>query len=211
MKQLDDNEYARRVEIVINEYNGIVPYNEAFYIQSILYAAQASDDAFERFAAHVIHGADDALIVSAVQEALTHAAALSRFFWPVGAGKNRLGAARAEKLRWAFQMQNSPLFDRQLRNAMEHFDERLDKFLISVLAGQFIPSAIVAPHGSIKEPITHIFRLVDPWELVFILLGERFSFAPIKDEIQRIINLGKRFDADGSRLAVRSNRPSGQQ
>ncbi|MBL7406354.1 hypothetical protein INQ30_29005, partial [Escherichia coli] len=72
----------------------------------------------------------DALIFATVQEALTHAGALSRFFWPVKKD-SLLAAARGEKLREAFALTDaSPLKWRRLRNAFEHFDEDLDRYLI---------------------------------------------------------------------------------
>jgi hypothetical protein len=69
------------------------------------------------------------------------AAALSRYFWPTTTGNKKKQAEqlemrrmRGEKLRDIFKVtDDSPLCNRDLRNAWEHFDEKLDTYLISYL------------------------------------------------------------------------------
>lgn len=43
---MDKQEQQRRAKIVVEEYNGILPYFEAFYIHSIIYAAAQAEVAF---------------------------------------------------------------------------------------------------------------------------------------------------------------------
>jgi len=134
---MDIPEKERRAEIVCFEYDGIVPTIEAFYILSIVYSAKRCLDAFNRYdeLEKIEANAED--LVSIVQEAVGHAAALSRYFWPSPQGKKKqptlkqLKEKRGEKLRKAFQVdEGSPLFNRDLRNAWEHFDERLDEYFL---------------------------------------------------------------------------------
>jgi hypothetical protein len=193
-------EIKKRTAIVA-EYGGINPYQEVFYIQSILTCAKLSMAAFNRYAASVIEE-DDHDTFYHLQDALTQAAAISRYFWP---SKNEgVQKLRAERLRQAFLMtETSPLKDRQIRNAMEHFDERLDKFLLSDPMGQIIPGPIVAPHHTVDEVVGSVFRLVDPWELIIVLFGEKYSFMPIYEEVERILILATKFDGEGGRLRIK--------
>ncbi len=47
-----------------------------------------------------------------------------------GKGVKALHKNRAEFLRQIFDVtESSPLYDKKLRNALEHFDERLDMYL----------------------------------------------------------------------------------
>ena len=57
-------------------------------------------------------------------------------------------------------MASSPLEDRELRNALEHFDERLDDFLLKDPVGYFFPGPSVQSHEIADEAPGQIFRLV---------------------------------------------------
>lgn len=65
---MDKQERQRRVEIVVNEYNGILPYFEAFYIHSIIYAAGQAEMAFYGYERAVAEGQPPEIIFSEVQE-----------------------------------------------------------------------------------------------------------------------------------------------
>ncbi|MEP3198213.1 MAG: hypothetical protein ABJO57_10110 [Lentilitoribacter sp.] len=184
---------------ILEEYGGIFPPLEAFYIASIQYSAERAMDAFLRYQVCISASSHPASIVSTMHEALGHAAALSRFFWP--ARKDRLYVMRSEKLRTAFNIdESSALKDREIRNALEHFDERLDEFLFQEQAGYFFPTAIVDSHEIADEPTTKIFKLVDPDAGICVILNEKFDFSKVRDEITRILELANQFDANGSRL-----------
>lgn len=74
--------------------------------------------------------------LSEFQNLIVHAAALSRYFWPVKEGHRWRGAL----LRQAFQIaDDNPLRVRGLRNAFEHFDEQLDDYLENGIVGQILP------------------------------------------------------------------------
>ncbi len=200
MKEVDKNVQKKREEIIAIEYDGIFPAYEIFYIHSIIYAAGRSESAFQRFDAANTEQAPAELIVATIQEALTHAGALSRFFWPV---KNRdpLAAARGKRLRGAFSMDDdSSLKWRSLRNIFEHFDEYLDIFLLSDRTGYFFPGPLVDSHGLADHSISHIFKLVDPEQGICVLLGEKFEFRPIRHEVQRVLARATQMDKNGSRL-----------
>lgn len=48
--------------------------------------------------------------------------------------------------------------------------------------------------------IDYIFRLVDPFDLVFVMLDQKYEFAPIWDEVKRILQQARLFDKNGGRL-----------
>ena len=134
-----------------------------------------------------------------IQEALTHSAALSRFFWPPT--KNKLSLARGENLRSTFAIDESnPLGHRKLRNALEHYDESLDSFLLQDRVGHFFPSPIVDHHELADDVLGNIFKLVDPENGICVILGEKYEFDLIRDEVRRILDLAVTMDGGGSRL-----------
>jgi hypothetical protein len=200
-QKLSKQELAKRRRIVVTQYGGILPYCEAFYIQSIIYAADRSSLAFERYKVAVAEQMDAASIVATVQEALTHAAALSRFFWPSKSKDDPLADARGKALRAAFKLDDtSALKWRKLRNAIEHFDEDLDRFLLGDHVGAFFPAPLVDSHKLADEVIGHIFKLVDPEEEIFVLLGHKYEFAPIREAVFKIYEDAVRMDEQGGRL-----------
>lgn len=200
MKRLSEDIRKQREALIVGGYGGILPAFEAFYIHSIIYAAERSELAFQRFDEAVAQCASEELIFATVREALTHAGALSRFFWPMKKD-NLLAVARGKRLRNAFELDDdSPLKCRKLRNAFEHFDEDLDRFLLEDRAGCFSPIPIVGDHSLADEPVGNLFKLVDPKHGICVLLGEKFEFRPIRREVQRVLTRALEMDENGARL-----------
>lgn len=80
---------------------------------------------------------------------------------------------------------DSPLADRRLRNAIEHFDERLDAYLANGIVGIILPHYV----GQSIEPSGipgYIFRAFYTDSLVFEIIGERYEIPPLIDELQRL-------------------------
>ncbi|UYO46327.1 hypothetical protein KQX63_10070 [Rhodopseudomonas palustris] len=73
----------------------------------------------------------------------------------------------------------------------EHFDERLDEYLLGDIAGYILPSPMVEDSDLADEAISHVFRLVDPKTKTFVLLGKKYPFGPMHDEITRIAELSR--------------------
>lgn len=156
-----------------------------------MFSASRSHGAFLRYERGLASNASADEIVSSIHEALSHAAALSRFFWP--ARTKGVASTRGERLRLCFGVDdNSPLHARDLRNALEHFDEHLDEYLLWNDAGYFFPDAMVDNHELADESIGHIFKLVDPSRQIFVVLGKKFCFEPIKQEVKRILDLAEK-------------------
>lgn len=194
---MDKSERQKRAKIVVEQYNGVLPQFKAFYVHSILYAATQAEKAFKRYELAVEGNHAPEIIFSEVQEALLHSAALSRFFWPAGKG-GPLSDARGANLRKGFDLDdNSPLKDRQLRNAFEHFDEDLDRFLLENDVGCFFPSPMNAEHTLADEQLGNIFKLVDPAHNICVLLGRKFEFKPIRVEVNKVLNRAWKADDAG--------------
>jgi hypothetical protein len=181
-----DEERSERENYVVNQSDGILPMYEAFYIEALTYCAGRAGSAFERFDRALAEGLDQATIVATAHEALSHVAALSRYFWP--AKGKPLHLARAKRLREALGIDDSsPLADRGLRNVLEHFDERLDTFLLQDLVGYMFPGPLVGKATLNEDALGNIFRLVDPVSQVFVLLGERYEFGPMRVAVENIL------------------------
>ena len=115
-------------------------------------------------------------------------------------GRER-AAARGERLRMAINLSDdSPLKSRSRRNAFEHLDERLDKFLLSDIVGYLFPSPTVGSHELTDDALGNFFKLVDPDHGICVLLGEKFEFRPIRGEAQRILKRALEMAENGSRL-----------
>jgi hypothetical protein len=196
---MNSSEKREILDIIVNDCDGILPQHEVFYITSIIYSSGLSRAGFENFITYYKGAAPPEIIFSVVQEALTHAAALSRFFWPTS--KTILPQKRGERLRQAFQLDDgSPLKSRKIRNWFEHFDEKLDDFLLSYPVGNIFPTPLV--HQWEKNDVPdHIFKLVCPKEKICILLGETFSFDKIESEVVAINIRAKNMFSDGRFLS----------
>ncbi len=207
MDDLSIDERNRRAAIVA-EQGGILPYCEAFYIHSILYTANQCQQAFSRYrdASSSALPAED--LIATVQTAVGHAAALSRYFWPSRTnGKrldndSRLRKQRGERLRTSFQVtKRSPLFNRDLRNAWEHFDEKLDRYLLSTIAGDFFPTGILGNHSLADDPVGHVFKLLDTEAECLVLLNEKYFFGALRAEVDRVAAIATDAGRNGARLA----------
>lgn len=143
----------------------------------------ASYRAYERNA-----GADQ--ISGLLHDALNHCASLSRYFWPAPS-KNRsmrsFAVARGSALRDSFFVDDeSPLSDRNLRNSLEHFDERLDDWVLTGPVGPVIATPIVAEFAMAESEVGHVFKLIDPESDTAVLLGKTYKFDELSREVCRI-------------------------
>lgn len=199
---MDKETAAKRAEVIISQHDGIHPMYEAFYIHSILYEAGRSIAAFDEFKAFVARGAQPNAIVGAIQEALVHASAVSRFFWPMKEDESVLAKTRGKRLRTAFQLEeSSPLKWRKLRNAFEHLDEDLDRYLLNDLTGYFFPGALVQKYSIVEGVPCHAFRLVDPASGKCVILGKEYDYMPIFSEVARVFQIAQTMDSNGARLS----------
>lgn len=186
----------------------IWPPYEAFYIRSMMFNAAAAAGSVEQINAvmHVVqeNNPEDPVstlpvqyLLGELQSLVVHAAALSRYFWPARAQHHWRGA----QLRHAFGIvEESPLKSRDLRNAIEHFDEHLDRFLENGPVGNILPEYVgpfVEPDG---VPV-HLFRAYYLDTGVFELLGQRYDIPSLAREVMRVRANLQRMDSTSGRLA----------
>ncbi len=181
---------------------------ETFYIQAMLFNCQSAlrsmvrvSSVFEKLPQDVteehllnlpVHA-----ILNELQNVVIQGGALSRYFWPVRKGHED----RGRQLRKALAVgDDSPLHNRDLRNAIEHFDEKLDVYLSSGLSGYIFPE-FVAPRPREDGVPGHFFRAYFIDCGVFRLLDGEYEIEPIALEIQRISAALEEADENGSRLS----------
>lgn len=187
----------------------IWPPNEAFYIEAMLFCLHSLESSLNR-ANRLMETIGDwpdddhqfetgiSSILDQFQNIAAQAAALSRFLWP--SRSSGVHSARASQIQEALSVSDdSPLKNRDLRNLMEHFDERLDIYLSEGVMGNVIPCHI-GPSPIEHEVPTHYFRAYYWDTREFEALGERYEMKPILDEAARIHNELIRCANEGFRL-----------
>lgn len=188
-------------------FKGIWPPFEAFYIESMLFNTSSARDSLEIVASVIqrLHereeeypyaGVDTRELLNQLQNFVLHAGAISKYFWPIRKGHEE----RGDQLRMAFHVSDqSPLKSRALRDAMEHFDEKLDRYLGKGIVGYVLPEYF-GPKPSDAGVPEHLFRayFVDTGE--FQLLGESFEVPPLVDEMKRVHERLEELSSNGGRL-----------
>jgi len=86
-----------------------------------------------------------------------------------------------------------------LRNAMEHFDERLDRYLSRGIVGNIVPQYFGPSPNNDGVP-RHTFRSYYIDVGVFELLGDRYEIEPIAKELWRLHEVLTKCDQQGGRL-----------
>lgn len=126
------------------------------------------------------------------QVLLSCAAAMSRILWPPrifgDKAKDARAKERGKELRSALALEaGHGLEDRELRNHLEHFDERLDDW---VQASQYhnVVDQVVAPVGAFggNLGVGDILRQFDPSRNVFIFRGEEFDLQRLVTAIEDV-------------------------
>ncbi len=180
------------------------PY-QAFYIQSMLFNCQSAarsiarlDPVFEKLPHEVteeyLRNLPTHTILNELQNIVVQGAALSRYFWPVRKGHEE----RGRHLREAFNVNDgNPLQARELRNAIEHFDERLDVYLSSGLVGYIFPE-FVGSRPNEDGVAGHFFRAYFVDCGIFRLLDGEYIIEPLMDEILRLSAALQEADSNGS-------------
>lgn len=201
MMKTTNKAYAERIA---KEFDGILPYHEVFYIRSIWFAADRALRAFHRFSEGLQDDSESPHLVSSLQEAISHCAAISRFFWP--SVSDTLAVTRGKTLCDAFQItEDNLLRSRAMRNHVEHFDERLDRFLSGDPMGQLC-DFVVGSSDLVDQEATHVMLLVDPEAQVFVLFGEKYHFAGLVDCVHSVRAAASRMDSEGGRLKSKADR-----
>lgn len=165
----------------------IHPFNEVFYIESLLNKTRAILNDVESLNEIWKNGnhdcKNDDTILDIFQNIIVNVAGISRFFWP---SKNIANyKIRGKKLCEVYDIRNSSVLkNRDMRNHIEHFDEKLDDFLNKFTNGIVMPKYV--------GPITYVndsrifFRAYFYDKQIFKMLNVEYEIKPIIDEINRI-------------------------
>lgn len=186
----------------------VQPQHEVFYIQSMLYLTtsiltqghQLADTMSSIEIEEDFNKIPPENILFPAQTIVMNAAALARYFWPVR--KNELHVKRAKFLKEKIGINDdSVLNTKAIRDCIEHFDERLDKFLNSTLAFQVYPQFVGCLDNGV-ENFQHFFRAYDPNTTEFLVMGNSCYLQPILNEVGKINMLLLEFN-DSGRFALK--------
>ena len=135
-------------------------------------------------------GTPNSEVFRALHSFLTHCANISRLLFP-GQQKNNHAQCRGMMLCDALDVdENSPIADRSLRNHLEHYDERLDRWARSASKSATVSFATdnIHPKGmGANVPPESTFRtyLTDSREFFFV--GHTYELVPLASEVRRIL------------------------
>lgn len=179
----------QEAEFIVDRFNGVVPHLGFAYLSALNEAALCAHQNFTDLENNATNGTlKDHVLFDLFCCGLNYSAAVSRFFFPPKPldKNNPLPEERAKRLREAFQVKDdSPIKNRVARNMIEHYDEKLDIFLLNPKAGTHIPTFQIVSISSLSK-IEHIYRGLDPNTQECIILGEIIPYGTIWDEVLRI-------------------------
>jgi hypothetical protein len=132
-----------------------------------------------------LSASDQHVFWAGIQSFLTAAANISKTLWGSG---GRLAEARAD-LRHSLRVpENTALASTDLRNHLEHFDERLDRWHAMSKNHNFVDFAIGPKGRTVVGPDeTDMFRQFDPETGEIIFWGEVHPVMPIRDAITELL------------------------
>lgn len=165
----------------------IHPFDEAFYIESLLKKTHSIlNDAKSLnnfWMKRNYHCKNDNMILDLFENIILDAGGISRFFWP---SKNHGHyKIRAEKLREVYHIDDSSVLkNRDMRNYIEHFDEKLDDFLKEFSTWK-VMRKYVGPFNLVDDNRT-FFRAYFYDKDIFKMFNIEYEMEPIIDEIRRI-------------------------
>jgi hypothetical protein len=136
----------------------------------------------------------------AIHSFLTHAGCVSRLLWP---GPEKRAQSRAAVLRGLVGVSPADaavLGQRDLRNHLEHYAERLDRWAASAPSRSYIHD-VIAPYTPPAWAVERdIMRWYDPATQVYRFQGEIFDVAELHAALKRVLA--------GAREALRHRDPS---
>ncbi len=190
-----------------DKHDVIASIHEAFYIQAMLFSCRSALTSVSAVDSIIktskslrsIEGIKPQVLLDHVQNIILQGAALARYFCPARSGKHELHKRRGELLRRLLNIaEDGALLNRDMRNAVEHFDERLDNFLRTDPVGHFLMQHVgFEDKNSVP---THFFRAFFIDSGTFEVLGQRVSLQPLVDDIVRLHDTLDVCEKDGMRL-----------
>lgn len=193
-------ELSRRAKLVNDNGRNVIPHQDIFYYHSILYSAECAINAFEKYEYFLtLKEVTPTHLVSSIHEAISHVGSLSFYFFNTGGRASKYKPQdivdfiknRSNSFREEFNLNDdSALKNRNLRNMFEHFDEKLDIYLLNTLAGTFYPMPKLGKHTDVEEKILDKnFKLLDIKSKCLVLFNEKFFFGDMQKEVYDVYSL----------------------
>jgi len=131
---------------------------------------------------------DQDLFWFALDAALGALGNISKIFWPTGHAK-RYTVARCAHLRREYGIaDDSMLRSRKARDAMEHFDERLDRWYRESVRRNFADRIIAAPGMIVGIDPGDYARHYDPESQVVTVSGDALDFQGLVSEVDALVS-----------------------
>jgi hypothetical protein len=188
----------------MDEQVDIWPPHEVFYLESMLSVTRMAMVTLSQLqycldeldAGKTV---DDNRVLDLVQQLISSAGAVSRYFWPSVA--KGIHGRRAERLKAALGItEENPLKNRKVRNFMEHFDENLDDYLSKMLSGVIIPSYVGDKPEVNGGLLPNFFRAYYIQESTFCVLGLEYDMMPVVYELTELHKKLIESNSDGGKL-----------
>ncbi|TRX35363.1 hypothetical protein FNW52_11625 [Flavobacterium sp. ZT3R18] len=180
----------------------IFPLHEVFYIECVISAAESAIRSWEEL--NKIISNSELLVgnglktIDLSENIINQAGIISKYFYPPS--NKGIHKFRSEKLRESYDIDNFNLLEeRGFRNHIEHFDERLDKFLKDCGAGVIIPKRLFKTSEEI-DSIINVFKAYVINDFKLISLSQEIELKPLVEEIYRVYNLSIDFIENRGRL-----------
>ncbi len=190
--------HEKELKEAIREYGGILPLYHAFYVEAIRPHCSSAMESIDFLAGFIKMSNEtnghynqtpelERAVLNNLENLISNAASIRRYFWPVRSGKHNLHKERGQTLRAKFGIdEDSPLRDKNLRDFLEHFDEKLDNYLWEKpVTGSVIPFYVGGVPDTRGVPL-HVFRAYYIDIGIFESLGTRYEVQPIVDELVKI-------------------------
>lgn len=184
---------------ILERCGGIAPGYEIFYIECIDIALDSAIKSYVQLN-HIINDSDfngGVLIakelINLAENIITQSAILSKYFKPPT--NNRIHLLRSKRLREMYAIEDDNLIlNRDFRNHIEHFDEKLDRFLNppDPFIGTLSPFCLLDQSSDLNN-VAHVFRAYVLNEEKYISLNETFEINPIMKEIDRLKELNVKY------------------
>ena len=182
--------------------SGVWPPYETFFIESMLTLTDSAITSASRIKSIFSRLRSGPVKVNTyralnnLQNIIVQSGALSRYFWP----SREAYKERGVHLRRSLDVDDhSPLKSRTVRDSIEHFDERLDKYLGSLRASNIMPSYFGRKPTDENTP-RHYFRAYFIDTGTFVVLDNEVAITPLVIEVTRIHNILVDCCENGGRL-----------
>ena len=180
-------------------FNVMEPFVERIYVEELLTQCTWALSAVERMN-EVLQSPDGGgpqVFFRQAADLLQHAALASKLLWPPGSSigfKNKRAKSRGLHLRTALQMpEQHVLRSRSLRDHFEHYDERLDDWVVRS-PNRIIVNNVIGPRTTIGGNVVQdheIFKLFDPQTKRLLFRGEPFDLQELVDALVDVANRAK--------------------